>query len=163
MTINIRSAQPDDYNDLCELIDAVDVLHRTALPQMFHKPDGPVRDRDYLVGLMGDNDTRLFVAERDGRLLGMVHVVMREAAPISVHVPRCYAYIENIVVAYGARMEGIGDQLMGRAHAWAAERGAETIELNVYQFNLDAATFFQSRGYKPISRRMSRPVNPRST
>jgi hypothetical protein len=66
MEIGIRKAAVDDYHFLCELFDEVDGLHRDNLPHIFQKPDGAVREQDYFLELLADEDTALFVAEAGG-------------------------------------------------------------------------------------------------
>src|SRR5262245_52849245 len=48
VAINIREAGMQDYDGLCKLIEHVDALHRDHRPEIFRKPDGPTRARDYI-------------------------------------------------------------------------------------------------------------------
>lgn len=158
MKVTIRRATAEDYRPLCDLFDELDALHRDHLPRLFQKPAGPVRDEEYYRGLMADESTGLFVAEAEGKLAGFVHVVIRDAPPIPVYVPRRYAVIDGIGVKSEFRKRGIGRMLMDAAHAWAGARGAAAIELNVYEFNQAAIAFYQSLGYETLSRKMSKPL-----
>jgi ribosomal protein S18 acetylase RimI-like enzyme len=47
---------------------------------------------------------------------------------------------------------------MRRAQTWARAQGAGEIELTVYEFNEPAIAFYQSLGYKTVSRRMTFPL-----
>jgi len=74
MEMAIREATARDYDGLCAIIAEVDKLHRDNLPWMFQEPDGPVRDRDFILGSIADEAVGLFVAEIEGQLVGFVHV-----------------------------------------------------------------------------------------
>ena len=50
MRFAIRAATKRDYDALNQIIDQVDALHREHLPHIFQKPDGPPRDREYVLG-----------------------------------------------------------------------------------------------------------------
>lgn len=154
----IREARPDDYQQLCSLIGQVDKLHRDNLPHIFQAAQGPVREREYILGLIEALNIGVFVAEENGTLLGFVSVINRIASDIPVLVPRCFAVIENLVVDQHHTREGIGQALMEHAQNWAAEMGAETIELTVYEFNRRAREFYRRLGYHTESRRMSRKI-----
>jgi ribosomal protein S18 acetylase RimI-like enzyme len=158
VNIVIRVAIAQDYDDLCALFDEGDELHRDNLPQRFHEPTGPVRDKEYILGLIANENVGLFAAETEGQLVGFAHVVIRDSPPISIFVPRRYAYVENLVVKEGFRRAGIGRALMSEAHDWAIARGASSVELNVYEFNVPAIAFYQELGYQTISRQMNTPL-----
>jgi ribosomal protein S18 acetylase RimI-like enzyme len=154
MQIQVRKAAATDYEALCELFDQVDALHRDNLPQIFQKPNGPIREHDYYLGLIADENVGLFIAEAAEKLLGFVHVVLRDAPPIPIFVPRCVAVIDGIGVKSEAQRRGIGQTLSKTASEWAIARGATSIELNVYNFNQPAMAFYQSLGYETISCKM---------
>ncbi len=164
MEVTIRRATAHDYDELCEIIEEVDALHREHLPHLFRKPEGPARERDYILGLLSDQDVAWFVAEvegpvprgTEGRLAGFVHVVVRDTPPIPIVVPRRLAIVDNLAVREGFRRAGIGRALMDKAHRWARNKGATEVELNVYEFNESAIAFYRSLGYENQRRMMSK-------
>ena len=158
MEITIRPATAPDYEELCQVIDQADKLHRDNLPHLFQKPAGPVRDPDYLLSVMEDPDHGLFVAEAGGRIAGYVHAILREMPAIPIVVPRRLVIVDNLCVREKVRRAGIGRALMSRAHVWARAHGASEIELTVYEFNEAAIAFYQGLGYKTVSRRMALPL-----
>jgi ribosomal protein S18 acetylase RimI-like enzyme len=155
----VRAATAGDYDDLCTLFGQVDALHRDNLPQIFHKPTGPVREQEYYRGLLTDENVGLFVAEMSGKLVGVVHAAIRDTPPIPVLVPRRYAIVDSIGVKSEFRGRGIGSTLMHRIHEWAIAKGATAIELNVYEFNRDAIDFYHRLGYDTVSRRMRKSLD----
>jgi ribosomal protein S18 acetylase RimI-like enzyme len=155
MEINIRKAATNDYNPLCDLFDELDALHRNELPHIFQKPGGSVREQDYYSGLMADENVGLFVAETGGKLAGFVHAIVRDTPAIPVFVHRRYAVVDSIVVRSGFQNHGVGRMLMDKMQEWAMTKGATSIELNVYEFNETAVSFYERLGYRTFSRRMS--------
>ena len=167
MRFAIRAATKRDYDALNQIIDHVDALHREHLSHIFQKPDGPPRDREYILGVLADESYGLFVAETEGPVpshaegpvLGFVQLAVRDALPIPILVPRRVAVVENLAVREDVRRAGIGRALMRRAQRWAEELGAAEIELNVYEFNQAAIDFYHSLGYATSSRRMSKRLD----
>lgn len=158
MELVIREATPLDYENLCELFDEADKLHRDQLPEMFQEPKGPARDKAFILGLLADQTVGVFVAESDRKLLGLVQAAVKDAPPMSIFVPRCYVVVDNLVVKAGFRQQGIGQKLMDKVDHWAISKGASDVELNVYEFNQEAIAFYQKLGYETISRKMSKPL-----
>jgi ribosomal protein S18 acetylase RimI-like enzyme len=159
MKIDIRRASTEDYNALCDLFDEIDSSHRDNLPHIFQKPNGPIRELDYYLGIISDENVGLFIAEMDGDLVGFVHVVVREAPDIPIFVPRRYAVVDSIAVKSGYRNHGIGRMLMDTMEEWTVERGVTSIELNVYEFNEVAIAFYERLGYQTLSRKLSKGLN----
>ena len=158
MKINFRKATVEDYNNLFELFDEIDTLHRDNLPHIFQQASGPVREQDYYSGLIDDKNVGLFVAEIGGKLVGFSHAIVKDTPAIPILVPRRYAIVDSIVVQAGFQNRGIGRKLMGKMQVWAIAKGATSIELNVYEFNEAAISFYKNLGYQTISRRMNKEL-----
>lgn len=152
--IRVREATPGDYDQLCELIDVVDRLHREKLPAIFQEPSGPVRERDYIFGLIEDENVGLFMAEVGGQPAGYLHVLVTERPALPIFVPQRVAVVDGIAVKETFQGQGVGQALMAAAHHWAMAKGAQSVELSVYEFNQDAITFYTRLGYRTLLRRM---------
>jgi diamine N-acetyltransferase len=159
MEIMIRRAVEADYDELCRLWEEVDRLHRQHLPVIYRRPEGPVREWDYFIGLLADENVGIFLAELAGELVGFIHVMTAQAREIPLLVPRHFAVIDNLVVTEHARRQGIGSLLMEQAEGWARERGLTTIELSVYEFNQGAIGLYEKTGYTTLLRRMIKSLN----
>jgi len=158
MEIIIRNARETDYAALCRLWDEVDLLHRQRLPAIFRPPDGPVRERDYYLGLLADENVAIFLAEQAGEPVGFVHVLEARSWDLPILVPRRFAIIDNLVVTGRSRRQGIGRLLMEEAEDWARQRGLTTVELTVYEFNRGAFALYEQMGYETLHRRMSKKL-----
>jgi len=156
MKLSIREAAASDYDDVCVLFDQVDALHREYLPLIFQKPKGAIRDKDHVLGLIANEAVGLFVAQVGDRLAGLVCVVIKQSPEMPILVRRRYAVVDNLVVHAEFRRAGVGRALMAQAGEWAATKGADSVELNVWEFNRQAIEFYKTLGYETVSRKMSR-------
>ena len=143
MDLTIREAATSDYAGLCALFDEVDALHRENLPWIFQKPRGDARERDYVLGLIADKAVGLFVAHIGDQLVGLICVRIKESSEVPILVKRRYAAIDSVVVAQKYQRRGIGRALVEKAHEWAVAEKAESIELNVWEFNQGAIGFYK--------------------
>src|SRR5215216_4407140 len=163
MEIRIRKATADDYNPLCELFDQIDALHCDNLPHLFQRPGGAAREQDYYLGLIADENVALLVAEAGENLIGFVHAIVKDTPAFPVFVPRRYVLVDGIVVKSGFQSHGIGRLLMGTMQEWATAKGAASIELNVYEFNVTAISFYERLGYQTVSRKMGKELKKDKT
>jgi ribosomal protein S18 acetylase RimI-like enzyme len=147
-----------DYQGFCALADQIDALHRENLPNLFQTSAGPVRDFEYFHDLLAEESVGLFSAHASGTLVGFIHVVIRDTPPMPIVVPRRFAFVDSLVVDPSVRGQGIGKALLNIAQDWAKEQGATSVELNVYEFNQRAISFYQALGYETLSRKLSRTL-----
>jgi ribosomal protein S18 acetylase RimI-like enzyme len=150
----IRQATMEDYEGLCVLFAAVDAQHIEALPQVFRDPGKRARPREYIASIVKDENACLWVAEHEGNVVALLKVAIREARELPLLVPRRYAEIDTLAVAQAYRRRGIGRTLMAAAERWASERGADQIELSVWEFNEQARAFYTALGYRTARRKM---------
>ena len=158
MKTSVRKATADDYNSICELFLEGDALHRGNLPHIFQTSNGAVREQDYYLELIADENVALLVAEADKDLVGFVHAIVRDAPAFPVFVPRRYAVVDAVGVRPKFQNHGIGRILMEQMQEWASAKGATSIELNVYEFNKTAISFYERLGYRTFSRKMSKDI-----
>jgi len=163
MTISVRKATTNDYTTLSELFDEIDTLHRDNLPHLFQKPRGAVREQEYYSGLIADEHVGLLVAEADRKLVGFIHAIVRDTPVFPIFVPRRYATVESIVVKSEFKHHGAGRMLMDKMQEWAIAKGATSIELNVYEFNQTAISFYERLGYQTFSQKMNKELKRNET
>jgi ribosomal protein S18 acetylase RimI-like enzyme len=152
--VKIRSALADDYLPLLPLFNQIDSAHRENHPDVFVRPHGRTREKDYFIDLLSNPDVGFIVAEVDNRVVGFIHVIVRETPQIPVLIQRRFASIDSVLVTNEYQRKGIGVKLVEAAKAWAMDNGAESIELNVYEFNESAIAFYRHLGFSDYSRRM---------
>jgi diamine N-acetyltransferase len=158
MLLSIRAAVASDYEGLCVLFHEGDTLHNENLPRIFRKHKEPVRERDSVLSLIAAEDVGFFVAQSENRLTGMICVLIKESPDKPFFTRRRYALVDEIVVLEKYRRSGIGQALIEKAQEWALAKGAESIELNVWEFNQDAIDFYKKLGYETASRKMNKQL-----
>lgn len=159
LDFEIREAKQSDYPDLLPLFEQIDSLHRINLPKQFQKPPGESRKENYYFSLLSDNDVCFLVAEKEDQIVGFIHTVLRETPPYEIFIPRHFAVIDSIVVKENYQRKGVGRKLVEAAHNWAKSKGAEYIDLNVYEFNEKAINFYKDLGYTTISQRLRKELS----
>jgi GNAT superfamily N-acetyltransferase len=106
----------------------------------------PVSVEDVVERLQGRRRSRqVFVATRDGRVLGWAAVSLEES-----FVTGRGALIEGFVVDESARNEGIGAELLRSVERWARERGSATIRVLSNVIRERAHRFYERHGYGRI-------------
>ena len=159
MDFSIREATQIDYKSLNGIFAEVDALHRKALPDIFREPDGPARTKEYINGIIANENAGLFVAEHDGQIIGFVHAYIQQSPSIPIMVSRRYMVIDNLVVKKEFRRAGVGRSLLRKVHEWGLDKGVNQAELNAWEFNKTAIGFYKKTGYTTISRKMCKALN----
>ena len=102
-------------------------------------------------------DTRLLIAERDGRVVG--YLMLRFMGGASTwEIGERVAEIESLSVAESERGQGVGALLIDAAR----ELGAERLLVSVVHANTRARRFYEREGFEPFYLLMlERPTNER--
>ena len=143
----IREAKEQDYKGILQLYDEITLLHVEALPQIFIKADTPFWNKEYIFEIIESENSVIFLAESDNKIIGLIEVEIRESPDIPIMVKRRYAYVGTIVVSETFRHIGIGKDLMRWVEKWVVEKDVSQIEFNVWDFNQNAMRFFNKLGY----------------
>ena len=120
-----------------ELVEAFDRL----IPQL--SSSSPPPTRDHLGALVDNEDTVLFVARVDGRIMGSLTLAF-------YRIPTgTKAWIEDVVVDADARGHGVGELLSRAALAEARARGAKDVSLTSRPSREAANRLYQRIGFEP--------------
>jgi ribosomal protein S18 acetylase RimI-like enzyme len=157
--ITIRRGTPEDYAGICAVMDESDAFHRGRLPWLFIEPGAPSRPTEYFDDFFRGERAVILVADA-GEIVGVATGLLRENPSFPVFRPATYVELDGIAVSAKWRRHSIGTRLARGVESWAADRGAEWIQLGVYEFNDDARRFYDSLGYETLMRRMRRPLIP---
>ncbi|HTO09992.1 MAG TPA: GNAT family N-acetyltransferase [Candidatus Binatia bacterium] len=95
----------------------------------------------------------MFVAEAEGRAIGMAFGVLQRERPDVPHVGGMW-------VDPAARAGGVGSALTAAVLDWARERGFQRIGLWVTEGNAAAIALYERMGFTPTGRRDRQPVAP---
>ena len=154
MDIKIREVTINDYEDLCKIYAELDEHHRLNHPELFIKPDGYERAKEYISGVIDDNDKALFVAEIESKIVGFSECFILKSSNFPVIKKREWIQLDNIAVSRDYHNCHIGSLLLKRVLEWARLKQINRIELKVYSFNKNAIEFYEGKGFKELNRTM---------
>jgi GNAT superfamily N-acetyltransferase len=152
----IRPAAPEDTE---AIVDFDELLYgHQALPPSFSDLKAPSRDaiRSEVAEIWDDDTYVPFVAEREGRVVGIVGLYRRPEGVLRVPT-------DNIDLAFavtGDEVRGTGAGLALTAHAltWAHEQGFRSMTVDWRSVNLLSSRFWPRRGFRPQYLRLYRAV-----
>jgi ribosomal protein S18 acetylase RimI-like enzyme len=102
-----------------------------------------------------DNESEeLFVADSDGKIIGLIHVAEDKTPPYKPVVSHRFAVIVDLFVDETCRGLGAGKELMKAAKKWAEERELDYMELMVLQENELGNGFYKHEGFQTVSHTM---------
>lgn len=155
MGIFIREASMKDAEALIELRRQLDDVHAAARPDLFASAD--LYDTDSIRSYIEAEKSQVIVAEdgASGRVIAYM-ILNTEKSPQSpiFTYPRTFVYMNDLCVREECRGQGIGKSLMEYAIAYAKNKNADGLELNVAEFNTNAIKLYESMGLKSRNRRM---------
>ena len=105
--------------------------------------------RRFLADLTSSSHSFLFVAELDGRTVGFISGELREGSP--TFRQKTWTSVDDIFVEPDYRNRGIGRALLKSVEAWAKERGADGISLQVAAANGRGRKFYGELGFREVS------------
>ncbi len=112
-------------------------------------PDAEKVMRRFLADLSSSSHSCLLVAERNGEIVGFLSSELREGSP--AFKPKTWAAVEDVYVVPDHRSLGIGHALFEECRAWAAQKGADGISLQVAAGNARARKFYDELGFHEVS------------
>ncbi len=95
-------------------------------PGLAHDPDFEGAYNNW----MDANPRKFFVAEQDGRLVGMLNLLVFDRMPKPGKNPSCWVYLGNVYVLPAFRNSGVGGRLVEAAIEFAREIGAARMVLS---------------------------------
>jgi RimJ/RimL family protein N-acetyltransferase len=143
MSFTVRPSSPSDAEELTRLAEAVSAEPGGWLISTGGEWRSAGDERRYLRALRRYPHAAVLVAERDdGRLVGRLSVA-RDPHPASAHVADL-----GLMVAIGARRQGVGSALLDAAVEWARGAGVRKLELHVFPWNDAAIALYAKYGFE---------------
>jgi GNAT superfamily N-acetyltransferase len=150
--------RPGTQNDLAEMA-RLDVEMAGAMRPAPSFSDTPVQTVEEVEAEWRDdpdeNAFELFVAERDGRIVG--HIVLYRRPP-DVRVPRNSIDLAAASTEPEARGTGVGRALTAHVIGWAREHGHPVMTTDWRMTNLWASRFWPKRGFRVAFLRLYRSI-----
>lgn len=160
--LQIRPATHADLEALDLLYYAFHQHHALAVPHRLIDL-GDLADQDWtefhrlIDQILADPEAVILLACLENQAVGLVEVYLRQRTARLV-VPGRYGLVQSLFVTPACRGRGVGRELMAAAAAWAGERGATEMRLEVWEFSRDAMRLYESLGYASDLRSMSLPL-----
>ena len=143
MSLRVREAEPGDHVAVTDLVGQLG--YPSAEPAVAGRLDR----------LAADGKTWVFVAEEDGRVVGLaaVHVmsILERDDPI--------ARVTAMVVDESVREGGVGTALIDRLEKVARSQGCDKIDLTTRHERERAAAFYRGRGFEDTSLRFVKDLD----
>lgn len=134
----VRAARPEDLDALAGLLAQLFSIEADFAPDAG-------RQRRGLARLLAEPRARILVAEREGRVVGMVTAQL----VVSTAEGALSAWVEDMVIDAPERGRGTGALLLAGIEAWAAGEGATRLQLLADRENAPALAFYARRGWAP--------------
>jgi ribosomal protein S18 acetylase RimI-like enzyme len=110
--------------------------------------------RDWLVKRLKDENTLMFTAKVDGKLVGFALATIQDHGPLLA--PERIGYVSLIVVARESRRTGVGDTLWNGMQEWFLAKGIRDVELYTEVGNELSTAFWEHRGFTAFLERRRR-------
>lgn len=156
MNLIIDTANTSDFYAVNSIVKEGQDEHAEALPHIFKKID-QVMPESYFEELLEDPDFEILVVRENGVVVAFAVMEIKEAPPFESMTPRKYAYMNDFGVKNSNQRKGIGRVLFDECVEWSKNKGASSLDLNVWEFNQNAISFYESQGLKSVSKKMTLP------
>jgi GNAT superfamily N-acetyltransferase len=105
--------------------------------------------RRFLADVANSGYSFLFVAVTGGRTVGFISGELRQGSP--TFLPKTWASVDDVFVEPDYRNRGMGRALLQSVGAWAKDRDADGISLQVAAANKRGRKFYEDLGFREIS------------
>jgi GNAT superfamily N-acetyltransferase len=144
----VRAARLDDLDAIVELRLAL--LREYADHPLYAnlRNDAPTRAHDlYRAQLLAPNE-QMFVAERDGVVIGVLRCVNVESSPLLL--PERYCYVSSVFVRPHERRRGVLRALVAAAETWCNQRGITEMRLHNASTSAMAGDAWAAMGFEVV-------------
>jgi ribosomal protein S18 acetylase RimI-like enzyme len=157
MTV-VRRARSEDMTALGRLGGLLMRMHFAFDAARFMAPgDDPESGYAWFLGTqLRDPDVAVFVAERDGSVIGYVYAGLEPQNWKELREPA--GFIHDVVVDAAGRRDGVATALIDAAVEWLRERGAPRVMLWTAEQNVGAQRLFAKLGFRRTMIEMTREL-----
>ncbi len=145
--LKIRRASEKDIPVIDRLLYAVSKVHSDVRPDLFKQGTKKYNDAE-LQNILSDDTTPVFVAEKDGNILGYAFCIHKQFLDDNILTDIKTLYIDDLCVDESARGQHIGRALYDYVLNYAKECGCYNVTLNVWADNTSALRFYEKIGLK---------------
>jgi ribosomal protein S18 acetylase RimI-like enzyme len=154
--MKIRKAIGTDSLLLSSLCVDVQRLHAENHPEIFKLPQSDDFATSFFDELLADSTARSYIAEEEQQAIGYIFCKLFERPEGAFTYANRFLQIEHISVRPDAKQQGVGAALLKQVEKLARKLGVTKIQLNSWDFNTSAYTFFERHGFTKIEHRFWR-------
>ena len=156
--IEFRNALLDDFLRVAKLKKQIHSDHVRNAPDFYKDVEHPLTIEEYTAHLDTIGNRRAFVL-LDGSLIVAYAFtqVLESQNHLLIHDQR-QLFLEDICIDETLRGQGYGKRLMQEIVRIAEESGCKTVELNVWDWNRSAISFYKTLGMDITRLRMKRDL-----
>jgi ribosomal protein S18 acetylase RimI-like enzyme len=146
--LTVRRARLDDLETVVEL--RIALLREYGNHPVYGRLRNDAVDRAfelYAAQLRSPHET-IFVAERGGRVVGILRCVDSVGSPLLF--PEHYCYVSSVYVRPDERHHGVLHGLLAAAESWCAERGIDEMRLHNSPSSTAAEQAWHALGFEII-------------
>jgi ribosomal protein S18 acetylase RimI-like enzyme len=147
--LSIRPGRREDVAEAARLWMQSAEEHTAHDPVYATSPGAERVMRRFLADLTGSSHSFLFVAEYGERTVGFISGELREGSP--TFQSKTWASVDDVFVEPDYRNLGVGRALLDSVKAWAKERGADGVSLQVAAANERGRKFYEGLGFREVS------------
>ena len=156
--MNIRQATLEDSFLLSSLCMDVQRLHAEHHPRIFKTPPSADFASPFFDEMLADPATTIYIAEEDAQTLGYIFCNLIERPETPFTYPNRFLHIDQISVRPDVQGRGAGTALIDQVEKLARELGVSKIQLDSWDFNTKAHTFFEGLGFEKFNYRFWRDL-----
>ena len=147
-TIDVRRAREDDGPALGRMGALLLRAHYAFDQQRFLAPRGNPEEGYawFLRSQLAEPEVAIFVAERDGKVVGYVYAGLEPMSWKELRGPA--GFVHDIVVDESSRRLGVAELLLRAAFDWLKTQGAPRVLLWTADGNVDAHRLFARLGFR---------------
>ena len=147
-SVAVRIARPSDLETVLRLRMALLREHPEHPIYGRLRADAERRARDVFASQLGAIGETMFLAEREGAVVGILRVAESIASPLLD--PGRYAYVSSVFVVPEARRTGVLRALLAEAERWCATRGLGDIRLHCVAGDPVSETAWERLGFGAV-------------
>jgi ribosomal protein S18 acetylase RimI-like enzyme len=154
MNVHVRTATKEDHASLLPIARETQEKHVDGMPRIFQRGTAGLPE-EYYLGILKNGSKVVFVAESEQNIVGYAIMELNKDSYLDILVPRKVAFIVDIAVLKSEQGKGIGFALFQHCVEWAKAKGADSLDLMVWEFNKAAIAFYERQGMQAVHRTMS--------
>ena len=141
----IRRAEEKDIDQILCLLSQTSIVHAASRPDLFVGGETKYTGEE-IAEMLSDDDTIIFVAMEEEKMLGYVFCEIRKQPASNVAKDFTYLFIDDFCVDETVRKNHVGTKLFEYVKEYAKEQDFYEITLNVWEGNDVAKAFYEKLG-----------------